>query len=168
MPGTSWSDHASGSPSPHNASGLASRVIGQDRKLRSAPCRHRQSPRTHRRLRGDLGCPRQARTCWFHRPSSPATLILLSRCRGRLFGSEFIALRQTGEPLVLKHAPLLGRGKLHLLQQRASKDSVRVRHCLQDFKVIVALGQDELNRLARLLEGRNEVSGLALKLGCLQ
>jgi hypothetical protein len=61
-PAFRWRDYAPGHDGirclrPHNAIDLEGHVVGQARKLRSTPCRHHSSSRTHRHSRDDLWSP---------------------------------------------------------------------------------------------------------------
>ena len=59
---------------------------------------------------------------------------------------------------------LLFRDELHLLEHGAAGQAVRIGERLEQFEMIVALADDQLDRLARGLDRRGEVARLALEL----
>ena len=58
--------------------------------------------------------------------------------------------------------------EVHLLQHRATEKAVGIAERLDDFEVVVALADEELDRFACRLHGRRKVPRLALELGGLQ
>src|SRR5215831_12586544 len=60
------------------------------------------------------------------------------------------------------------RRESHLLESCTAEQAMRITKGFRQFEVIVSLGDDQLYRLLGSLDGRGELSGLALKLGRLE